>query len=69
VAGKVYRECVGTSYDEARDALGKRRVQRREKRFFDMRPELETTFKELTDWYLQLESTKGLASYKTLKIY
>jgi integrase len=69
VAGKTRREKVGKSIDEARDALGKRRVQRREKRFFDMRPDLETTFKDLCKWYLNLETTKDLVSYKTIRIY
>lgn len=51
------------SIDYARDADSKRRVQKRENTIFDIKPETNMTFKELTDWYLALESTKKLASY------
>ena len=61
--GKQRREQVGYSVEEARDADGKRRGQKREHRIFDMLPESKMTFQELTDWYLDLKTVKKLASY------
>ena len=61
--GKQRREPVGFSIEEARDADGKRRVQKRENRIFDMLPESKMTFQELTDWYLNLRTVKKLKSY------
>lgn len=62
--GKARREPVGYSIEEARDAHGKRRVQKRENRIFDMLPESKITFKQLSEWYMDLESVKALASYE-----
>jgi integrase len=61
--GKQRREVVGFSLEEARDAEGKRRSQKRENRIFDMLPESKITFNELGEWYLGLSSVKNLASY------
>ncbi len=66
--GKQRRELIGESIEEARDADGKRRVQKREHRIFDIKPETKMSFKELSDWYLGLEKVKALASYPTLLI-
>jgi len=56
------------SIEDARDAEAKRRVNQRENRkIFNERPETKTTFNELTDWYLKLESVKVLASYDIIK--
>jgi integrase len=73
--GKQRRESVSTFEDlspysikDARDALSKREVQKKEKRLFDMLPESQMTFNELTDWYLDLEKVKALASYDIIKI-
>jgi integrase len=60
------RESVGFSIEDARDAESKRRVQKKEKRFLDMLPGTDMTFKELAKWYLPLESVKGLRSYERL---
>lgn len=65
--GKQKREFVGTSIDKARDADGKRRGQKRENRIFEILPEARMTFSELKDWYLNLEKTKTLGNYLTLK--
>ena len=74
--GKQRRESVGAfegldaySITDAKEALSKRTVQKREKRLFDELPEYSMTFQELTDWYLRLEKVKALASYKTIKTY
>lgn len=56
--GKQRREFVGYSVDEARDADGKRRVQKRENRIFEILPDATMTFNELAKWYLDLPSTK-----------
>lgn len=60
--GKQRRELVGTSIEEARDALGKRMGQRRENRIFEMQPESRMTFSELSKWYFDLAAIKGLRS-------
>jgi integrase len=61
--GKQRKEAVGYSIDEARDADGKRKVQKRENRIFDMLPEARMTFSELTGWYIELKRVRRLASY------
>jgi integrase len=65
--GRQRRELIGESIEEARDADGKRRVQKREHRVFEILPEAKMTFNELRDWYLSLEKTKTLGNYLTLK--
>ena len=57
------------SIEYARAADAKRKVQKRENRIFDIRPEAKMTFQELTDWYLGLEKVKARAYYPTQKIY
>jgi len=64
---KQRREAVGKSIEKARDADGKRRVQKRENRIFDMLPESKMTFLELTDWYLGLKTVKKLKSFTRIK--
>ena len=68
--GKQRRESVGVFKDldpysitDAKAALAKRQVQRRERRIFDMLPESEMTFDELGNWYLNLKSVRKLASF------
>ena len=62
--GKQRREFIGDSIEEARDAYGKRRTQKREKRpIFEILPQAQMTFQELSDWYLNLESVKGKKYY------
>jgi integrase len=66
--GKQRKELIGLSIEEARDAEGKRRVQKRENRIFDIKPDSNMTFQELTDWYLALEKVKALSSFWRVKI-
>jgi len=66
--GQQRRELIGTSIEEARDAEGKRRTQKRENRIFDILMDSKVTFEELTSWYLSLESVKKLASYDRVKL-
>ncbi|MEE9913203.1 MAG: site-specific integrase [Deltaproteobacteria bacterium] len=66
--GKQKRESIGFSIEEAKDADGKRRSQKRENRIFDIKPEAKMSFNELTKWYLDLESVKALARYPILRI-
>lgn len=66
--GKQRREAVGFSIEEARDADGKRRSQKRENRIFDMLPESKMSFGELSDWYLSLKKVKKLKSYNRVNI-
>jgi integrase len=65
--GKQRKEYVGYSVQEARDADGKRKGQKREGRIFDMLPGVNTTFQELADWYLGLRSVTKLVSYPGVK--
>jgi len=67
--GTQRRELVGNSIAEAYDADGKRRVQKRENRIFDILPDAKITFEKLTAWYLNLEKTKNLAGLKAVKVY
>lgn len=56
------------SIEYARDVESKRRVQKREKRpIFEMLPQAEMTFQELTDWYVNLESVKERRYYPILQ--
>jgi integrase len=66
--GKQKKEIIGVSIEEVRDANAKRRVQKREKRIFDAKLEAKMTFKELTDWYLNLESVKEKKYFWVLQI-
>lgn len=66
--GKHRRELVGRSIEKARDAMGKRRAQKREGRIFDMMPKSKMTFNELTEWYLNLKNVRKLKSYPRVKI-
>ena len=73
--GKQRRESVdameglnGYSIEDARDAISKRRVQKKENRVMEMLPESKITFQELTDWYLNLEKVKALRSYDIIEI-
>ena len=60
---------MGTSIQEAKDADGKRKVQKREGRIFDMVPDAKVTFLDLAEWYLKLEKTMSLSSFKSVKVY
>jgi len=66
--GKQRLELIGYSVEEARDAEGKRRSQKRENRIFDMLPESKISFNELAEWYLGLTSVKKLASYDRVEL-
>jgi len=44
-------------------------VQKREGKIFDIKPDTKMTFNELTEWYLDLEKVKALASYSILQGY
>ena len=65
--GKQRREPVGFSIEEARDAEGKRRSQKRENRIFDMLPEAKMTFEELAKWYLSLPAIESKPGFKDIK--
>ena len=73
--GKQRREAIGAleglnpfSITDAKEALAKRMVQKKERRIHDMLPESQMTFNELTEWYLDLEKVKALASYDIIEI-
>ena len=57
-----------TSLEYAKDAEGKRRVQKRENRIFDIKPDTKMTFQELTEWYLALEKVRALPSYWLIEL-
>ena len=71
--GKQRRESVGAFEDlnaysitDARTALSKRTVQKREKRILDMLPGTDLTFNELAEWYLDFPDVKKLRSYNSI---
>lgn len=71
--GKQRWESVGAfegldpfSVSNAQNALAKRKVQKKERRLFDMLPDSNVTFSELIDWFLDLDKVKSKAYYKTL---
>jgi integrase len=64
---KQKREYVGYSIEEARNAESKRKVQKREDRFFEITLDVNMTFNELSKWYLNLNSVKRLSSYARYK--
>jgi len=73
--GKQRSEAIGAleglnpySITDAKEALAKRVVQKKEHRIFDMIPGSKLTFKELTDWYTELKTVKKLASYPRIEI-
>jgi len=73
--GKQKRESVGAfegldpySITDAKDALRKRQVQKREKKIFDIVYDSDITFSELSTWYLDLKSVQKKKSYKRIKI-
>ena len=67
--GKRKREPVGFSIKDAQAAAGKKKIQKKENRLFDILPESKMTFLDLTDWYLKLEKVKSLASYSIIQVY
>ena len=69
VEGKQRREKIGPSLEEAKDAIGKRRSQKRENRIFDILPKSKITFTELAKWYLDLEKVNALKAYDTVCVY
>jgi integrase len=66
--GQQRRESVGYSIEEARDADGKRRTQKRENTIFDIKPDTKTTFQELSNWFMELERVKALPSFRQIRI-
>jgi integrase len=65
---KQRMEFVGTSFDEARAAEGKRLGQKKEGRIFDMLPDAKLTFAEIAEWYLNLSTVQQLVSLPRIKI-
>lgn len=68
VNGKQKTEYVGYSIEETKAADGKRKGQIHENRIFDILPESKMTFKELTEWYLNLPSVKNKKSYDRIAL-
>lgn len=66
---KKYYDRIGTSIEDAKAADGKRKVQKKENRIFEMIPESEISFSELTKWYVELESVRALAMYQVQCIH
>jgi len=59
---------VGYLIQEAQAAEGKRKAQKYENpAILEKVPAEKMTFNELTEWYLDLETTKKLASYRRIK--
>lgn len=69
VQGRQRLEQVGYSIEDARDAEGKRRGQKRDGKFFEMMPESKITFTELTEWFLPVEENKFISGQITETYY
>ena len=67
VNGRHKREPVGFKLKDAQDAESKRRVQKRENKFFEILKDSKITFEDLTKWYLNLKSVQRLNSYSRLE--
>ena len=63
------REFVGYSLEEAKDADGKRRGQKRENRIFEILPSGQMAFKELADWYCGQDFVKQKDYYASFCYY
>lgn len=61
--GKQKWELIGNSIEEARDIQNERR---RQKRRNEIIPNSKIIFKELSEWYLDIEEVKGKASYRQM---
>ena len=62
-----FEDLNGYSITDAKTALAKRTVQKREKNILEMLPESTMTIRDLTDWYLNLRKVKKLKSYDSIK--
>jgi integrase len=62
--GKQKWELTGNSIEAARDEQNERR---RQKRRNEIIPNSKITFKELAEWYLDIEEIKGKASYRQME--
>jgi hypothetical protein len=66
--GKQRREVVGCSIEVARAAEGKRKAQKKESpKVLEILSGNKMTFSQLADWYLDLQSVKGLKSLEQKK--
>lgn len=67
--GKQRMEVVGYSIEDARAAEGKRKAQKKENpKVLEIAADNKTTFSNLAEWYLNLESVKKLATYERAEI-
>ncbi len=58
----------GHSIEDARAAMAKRTVQRKENRVMDMLPKSKVTFGGLIGWYLSLDKVRKLRSYIRVEV-
>ncbi|MFC1494649.1 tyrosine-type recombinase/integrase, partial [Thermodesulfobacteriota bacterium] len=65
----TFDDLNGYSIEDARKAHSKRVVQKAENTILDIKQDFKMTFKQLSDWYLELEKVKSLTSFPTIKIY
>lgn len=66
--GKQRKEFIGSSITDAQAADGEKKSKKKRKQFFEMLPESKMTFKELSEWYLDLPKVKTLKDYNGVKI-
>lgn len=67
--GKRRRELVGTDKKAALAADRKKTVDKFQGRHFEMEPQDDLTFAELSEWYFDLERVKVLKSVATIRSY
>jgi integrase len=56
------------SIEDAKAMHSKRVVQRKEGKIFDVKEDTKRTFREFSDWYLDLEDVKSASSYRIIRI-
>jgi integrase len=62
-SGKQKQEPVGDSIEEARAADGKKKSLKKEGKLFDIKDDAKMTFKELSEWYMNLEKVKAQKAF------
>ncbi|MFO8166223.1 MAG: site-specific integrase, partial [Desulfatiglandales bacterium] len=63
-----FKDLNGYSIEDARKANSKFEVNKAEKRLLDIKQDTEMTFRQLSDWYLDLEDIKSAPSYRIICI-
>jgi hypothetical protein len=64
----AFKDLNGKSIEDARKANSKFETNKAEKRLLDIKQDTEMTFRQLSNWYLELEDIKSASSYRIIGI-